>query len=294
MPSSEAGYSTLSFSKQPSRRPASRSKPDDRSRLRTTTQKGRSQVELNDDLILGPSFNTCYVDHYTTKHGVKSPTRILRGSVPKTTSVIDMDDHQTGGDVYHSTTREAHFNHGKMREKVVYPYRNASQVELGRDKLDYNSSSQFTHNLSADKYQYEKPARNPAGQFRTRSNVNLGHSDHTPYIKGLPLMAMSMPELDPSKLRGRTPGGSRPGTGMSGASSVRVGSKARLGGSADVKVMSPLMAAAHRQTLEEQGIAELAAERNERLAAERRAAEAAYVAAHGGVGSVGVDEAAAG
>lgn len=39
---------------------------------------------------------------------------------------------------------------------------------------------------------------------------------------------------------------------MSNASSVRVGSKAKLGGNADVKVMSPLMAAAHRQTLEEQ------------------------------------------
>eukprot|EP00873_Tetraselmis_striata_P034878 jgi/Tetstr1/455142/TSEL_041993.t1 len=242
MPASEASYSVLSFSKQPSRR---KPKPDDRISLRTSTQKGRSQVEIADDLPLGPLFDTSYFEHYPAKVGINTNSRVLRGS-------------------------EAHYNHGKTREKVIYPYRNASQVELGKDSLDYGSTSHQTHCLAADKAKYLRPERTSAANCRTKSNVNLSHADHTPYIKGLPLMALSMPELDPNKLRGRS---SRPGTGMSNASSVRVGSKAKLGGNADVKVMSPLMAAAHRQTLEEQGIAELAAERNARLAAERELLE---------------------
>lgn len=38
--------------------------------------------------------------------------------------------------------QEAHFNHGKSLEKVVYPYRNASQIELGKDPLNYSQTSQ--------------------------------------------------------------------------------------------------------------------------------------------------------
>lgn len=142
-------------------------------------------------------------------------------------------------------SQEAHYNHGKTREKVIYPYRNASQVELGKDSLDYGSTSHQTHCLAADKakvhpyprwhdhlqtidhtcsrirafamytasslnclgapfaWQYLRPERTSAANCRTKSNVNLSHADHTPYIKGLPLMALSMPELDPNKLRGR-------------------------------------------------------------------------------------------
>ena len=190
-------HSMLSMSRSTNRK-ASLKKPDDyfsSTGTRNKWYRQQSHVVLSDDLAGAQRYNTTNTDDF--RMGLQTwspPARAEKGSGRITMSSVELDDKETGNDVFHSHTKETHYNHGKLREKIIYPYRNASQIEMGKETLSYSLTNQELQQAALSKAKYgNPPGRTSRLRNKSKVVIGYGYQEEAPYIGGnLPVAINSL------------------------------------------------------------------------------------------------------